>query len=265
MAASRENPFPGMNPFLEQRWGDVHTALIAYSRDLLQDRLPDELRARMQERVLVESEDDDLYERSFYPDVHVFERQSGRSSGTALAEADPWVIHLPQDLIKHTYLEIIDAHSGGRVITIVEFLSPSNKIEGAGRRLYLQKQDEAQSAGVNLVEVDLLRGGLAATLAKPDYIDPHKRTPYHVSVFRAMRPWQLEYYPGAMRAKLPTVRIPLRPRDMDISLDLQELINLCYRRGRYDDIDYTKPLRVPLTDEDAAWAREVVERTQPPT
>lgn len=66
------NPFPGMNPYLEHRWGDVHASLVTYARDLLQDNLPDSLRARMQERVFVESFGD--AERGFYPDVHVYEQ-----------------------------------------------------------------------------------------------------------------------------------------------------------------------------------------------
>ena len=38
-----KNPFPGMNPFFEQRWQDAHTMLIAYMRDALQERLPGDL------------------------------------------------------------------------------------------------------------------------------------------------------------------------------------------------------------------------------
>ena len=30
------SPFPGMDPYLEQFWGDVHHALITYARDQLQ-------------------------------------------------------------------------------------------------------------------------------------------------------------------------------------------------------------------------------------
>lgn len=37
------NPFPGMNPFFEQRWPDAHSSLITYLRDALQEPLPDDL------------------------------------------------------------------------------------------------------------------------------------------------------------------------------------------------------------------------------
>jgi hypothetical protein len=34
------SPFPGMDPYLEQHWGDVHASLIIDGRDQLQQRLP---------------------------------------------------------------------------------------------------------------------------------------------------------------------------------------------------------------------------------
>jgi hypothetical protein len=34
------SPFPGMDPFLEPSWGDVHHGLIVYSCEALQRVLP---------------------------------------------------------------------------------------------------------------------------------------------------------------------------------------------------------------------------------
>ena len=34
------SPFPGMDPYLEQFWGDVHHRLITYTCDALQRHLP---------------------------------------------------------------------------------------------------------------------------------------------------------------------------------------------------------------------------------
>jgi len=258
-----ENPFPGMNPYLEQRWGDVHAALITYCRDLLQGSLPDSLRARMQERVFVEAEPGQP--RTIFPDVQVYERpnsDSGSATGGA-AVAEPLVIHLPKWEVRESYLEIIDARSGGRVITIIEFLSPSNKMHGPGRTLYLEKQADAQDGGVNLVEVDLLRGGKPTTLARPDLVRPENWAQYHVSAWRAENPFKLEYYPSPLRQSLPSIKIPLRPTDADVKINLQELINLCYTRGRYDDIDYSVPLQPTLASDDQAWVKGVLEKRRP--
>jgi hypothetical protein len=35
--------FPGMDPYRERHWRDVHTRLIAYTADALQEQLPDNL------------------------------------------------------------------------------------------------------------------------------------------------------------------------------------------------------------------------------
>ncbi|MDA1015029.1 MAG: DUF4058 family protein [Planctomycetota bacterium] len=47
----RENPIPGMNPWLEAFWCDVHTNLTNRARDQLNQHLPTGLRARIEEYV----------------------------------------------------------------------------------------------------------------------------------------------------------------------------------------------------------------------
>jgi hypothetical protein len=261
-----ENPFPGMNPYLEQRWSDVHTRLVTYCADLIQELLPDDLRARMQERVFIES--GGRLERGIYPDVEVYERPPAEqgavpargaqsAGGGSTTVTPPLVIRLPNDEVTQPYLEIIDARTGGRVVTSVEFVSPSNKAAGAGRRLYLRKQEEAQGSDVNLVEVDLLRAGRPVTIAEP-HVARQRRATYHASVWRAHKPFQVEYYPVPLRQPLPRIPIPLRTAEADVALDLQHLINLCYRRGRYDDINYAEPVTPTLNEGDAAWANQML-------
>ena len=48
---SRTNPFPGMNPFMEQTWADVHFAMIGFIREALGMELPDDLVAKAEEQV----------------------------------------------------------------------------------------------------------------------------------------------------------------------------------------------------------------------
>ena len=37
------SPFPGMDPYLEQHWGDVHHNLISFAEGWLNERLPRDL------------------------------------------------------------------------------------------------------------------------------------------------------------------------------------------------------------------------------
>ena len=70
MAAS---PFPGMDPYLERHWLDVHGRLVTYAADAINGLLPDDLVARSEERIAVASRDDEARRRYLGPDVRVFE------------------------------------------------------------------------------------------------------------------------------------------------------------------------------------------------
>jgi hypothetical protein len=61
-----------------------------------------------------------------------------------------------------------------------------------------------------------------------------------------------------LRARLPVVSIPLRPADRDVLLDLQAVLDQCYRNGGYDDLDYRGEPDPPLEWEDAAWANALL-------
>lgn len=250
-----------MNPYLESRWGDVHTSLITYARDALQTALPANLRARSEERVFIET--DEGPGRSFYPDVEIAESPHGfptGGGGAAIAEpiAEPLLYRAPSIEIEERFINIIDADSGGRVVTTIKFLSRSNKRSGPGRDLYEKKQDDVRKAGVNLVEFDLLRSGMATTLAAPHMRREKRTEPYHASIWRATRPLDIECYPMPLHRRLPVLRIPLRPDDPDTVLDLQSLVNLACERGRHDDIDYSRPADPPLGEADAKWVAELM-------
>ena len=50
------------------------------------------------------------------------------------------------------------------------------------------------------------------------------------------------------------ISIPLRPADPDVPLDLQTIVEQCYRNGGYDDIDYKAEPDPSLKTADATWA-----------
>jgi hypothetical protein len=142
------SPFPGMAPYLEQFWRDIHARCIIYAANQLQARLPADLRARVEKRVFVES----VFgvARSVYPDIRVVERGRGRPATTAVepgpAAAEPLVIYLPDEPVAERYIEIIDVGSGRRVVTVIEVLSLSNKSPGEGQELYGRKPRELRDA-----------------------------------------------------------------------------------------------------------------------
>jgi hypothetical protein len=76
---------------------------------------------------------------------------------------------------------------------------------------------------------------------------------------RANRPFQAEVIGLPLREPLPNIRIPLRPVDADIVLQLQPLIDECYRRGRYASIDYHHPPVPALNESDQQWAGHLLQ------
>lgn len=253
------NPFPGMNPWLEQFWGDFHASLISSLRDAIQQQLPEPLRARLEERVFIQRAED-FRRRDIYPDVSVIEHRYPAAGGAAtltaesVGLAEPHVFSLSDAEITEAFIKIIHARTGAPVVTMIEVLSLSNKRGGNGRELYLEKQEQCRRGGVSLVEIDLLRGGKPTTLVHERLIEEEIDDPYHISVWRAQRRHSIESYPVPLRAPLPKFRIPLRKEDADIAVDLQALVNLCCERGRYDDLDYSAPLDPPLSKKEATWA-----------
>src|SRR5437899_4115826 len=233
------SPFPGMDPYLEKHWGDVHTSLVTYARNQLQKVLPKDLRARVEERVVISGLG---RPRSLYPDVRVIETQGKRRrpvrSAASVAVAEPVVIELPDEPETQTFVEIRDLSADSRVVTVLEVLSPSNKKPGDAQEQYLRKQLELLQARVSLVELDLLREGDWIVAVPLDAVKPKLRTTYRVVVRRGWQRLQADYYPISLTERLPTVMVPLRPTDAEVPLDLQSLIDQCYEDGAYDDINY---------------------------
>jgi hypothetical protein len=265
-----KGPFPGMDPWLEQSWGDVHQRVITYASDQLNAGLPESLAARVEERVLVEAPISP--DRLFVPDVRVVEfptrgRPPGAAAGAAVAAppvaappvAEPLLVDVSPVEVTEAYIEIRDFGSGGRVVTLIEVVSRSNKARGDGRDQYLRKQKEAMDARVNLVEIDLLRGGRGATMAAQRGADERVPCHYHASIYRATRPRLIEFFPISLRGPLPRLRIPLRPDDRDVTLDLQDLIARAYAAARYAlTVDYDRDPEPPLARDDEKWAAEQI-------
>lgn len=90
----------------------------------------------------------------------------------------------------------------------------------------------------NCVGIDLIRKG---TWIFPEAIRNVLREAeacYRICVYRAALRGEHEVYPIGFRARLPAIRVPLRPSDDDVVLDLQHLIDQCHERGRYHLLDY---------------------------
>jgi hypothetical protein len=165
----KSSPFPGMDPYLERNWGDVHLGLITGIRAALQPNLPLGLQALGQEQVRLQAADDER-DQQYGPDVAVVERAPGekleQAGGVSMATMKPvlvWV--LPVRRVRR-WVEIIDTAAGNRVVTAIEVPSPSNKAAGRDNREYRRWVRDHVRGRVNVVEIDLLQSP-RARLAVP--------------------------------------------------------------------------------------------------
>ena len=122
----------------------------------------------------------------------------------------------------------------------------------------MQKRRELFDAGVNIVEIDLLRGGSPIV-----DLDQRSRTglkPWDYLV-NVVRQGQIEHevYRFTVRDRLPRVRIPLRDESPDAVLDLQQVFDQVYDSGPYPiRFDYKSPPVPPLLPDDDAWTDEML-------
>jgi hypothetical protein len=252
---TKKNPFPGMSPFFEQRWRDAHTRLIAHVCEKLSELLPPDLVAAAEEEVVAIGGGEK--DQGYRPDVSVWElRESSGGVATLRAPRASTPTCIIFDEVLDRWIEIRDVT--GRLITVIELFSPSNKQDEAAREKYRRKRRTLINGRVNIVEIDLVRGGGSLFPTEVLEVKRKKGGCYGICVYRATQPGELDFYSIPLREALPIISIPLRPNEPEIALELQPLIDLCHERGRYHLLRYDLELDPPLPESDRKWVQEIL-------
>lgn len=249
------SPFPGMDPYLEQSgiWNQVHATLIVDIQRFLARRLRPRYVVAIEQRTFSDMGDQQVLIGR--PDVlAVLPPTPGpivSPSTPVLAEVkEAYRVRLPMpEDIRHRYLEVRDQVSG-EVITVIEILSPTNKIRH--RRDYLEKRLEILGSDTNLVEIDLLRVGEAMPMT-----GEMPATHYRILISRA---WERPYAQALLfniPQPVPDTPVPLRQGEDEPSVPLNRLLREIYDAGSYDlMLDYSRPPETPLDEATAAWAKD---------
>lgn len=246
-----------MDPYLERHWTGVHNLLISYAGDAINERLPEDLSVVTEERVAIESPDEEGA-RSYVRDIRIVKRpdDSGveEEAGGVVA---PVRLYTYVEPVREAYLTIVESGSQ-RVITVIEILSPANK-RGQGLVEFRNKRNEFLKGGVNLVEIDLVRGGDWRKLMSPQKVSAKHSTKYRVATRLASDPGATYLHPIRLADRLPAIHVPLRKSDAEVKLDLQELIEKVYANRSFDRrINYREACEPGLEGEEAAWADGVL-------
>jgi hypothetical protein len=251
-----------MDPYLEgYLWPDVHHALATQIRNQLVPLLAPNYVARIVIRTVAETLGTGEFIGVMVPDVEVFSgRQKSRATPPAqpggvatLDEVMPAPVTLPQRftyVVEIPSIEIRDL-AGGRLITSIEILSPTNK-RGSGWDEYQAKRWQVIRAQAHLVEIDLLHQGRRHVVTGRG---PY--APYYVFLTRVGHAEQVEVWPVQLTEKLPTVPIPLGRPGEEVALSLQTALSTIYDEARYDlSIDYNQAPHPPLEGPEAQWAQD---------
>jgi len=160
---------------------------------------------------------------------------------------------LMKEEVEENYLEIREVKTG-KLITVIEMLSPVNKISSEGRQEYLEKREEILHTRTNLVEIDLLRSG-----EPMDILGPTVHSHYRVLISPGWRRPRAQLYTFNLRQPIPDFPLPLLPHDEQPLVHLNQILHELYTRARFDlRLDYTVPPVPPLAPDDATWAARLL-------
>ena len=254
------SPFPGMDPFIEsQKWRGFHHSIISSIRDALMPSVRPRYVVDVEENVYLAKDDGDRL-RMFAPDVSVVRDEGWMDSldGGVGATVEPQMMTLPQmEQIEEAYL-VLRARDSEEVVTVIEVLSPTNKSHRDGRAEYLSKRNALSHSEVNLVEIDLLRGGLRLPMQEP--LPP---ADYYTFVLRAADRPKVSVYHWPLDHRLPVILIPLADGDADVPLDLQAVLDDTYDRSGYDyALKYGEAVEPPLSELRIQWVCQQLEAWQ---
>ena len=249
------SPFPGMDPYLEHPalWPDVHNSLLAALRDSLSPQVAPRYYVALERRTYLLTPDDLVFVGR--PDVAVVRRAAGGPPGQTPAVTATAVLEVDvpmADEVAEVFLEVRDVATG-QCVTVVELLSPVNKLLGHGREAYLDKRTEILRTRTSLVEVDLLRAGEPMPV-----VGPTVHSDYRILVSRGARRPRAQLVVWSLRQRIPAFELPLLEGDLEPTADLGAVLHALYDRARFDlRLDYAQPPVPPLAEDDAVWARSL--------
>lgn len=255
------SPFPGMNPYLEkpEYWSQVHKWLIVLIAQSLNPQLRPKYRVAIEERVYNATGDDSMLV-GIPDDVVVQSSQSNHQDPSALVtvaapSVKPMKIALPMTemVVKEWYLEVRKVETG-KVITVIEILSPKNKRSLEGRSTYETKRQKILDSLTHLVEIDLLRQGKPMAMNTQAF-----QSHYRIVVSRSQERPQADLYAFNLPQAIPSFPLPLQPDDREPIVNLQQLLHNLYDQGSYDlAIDYSQDPPPPLSTAEASWVKQVL-------
>jgi hypothetical protein len=213
-----------MDPFLEapQHWHDLQNSFMTGLSEVLQPSIGDRYRLRVLTRTYV-------LEQVLFTSI--------------LREEQ-----------REDFLEIRQRASG-KVVTLVDLISPTNRTTAKGRKEYTSFRDLNRQQGAHLVEMEFVMQGQTCLDISTSGLPEHD---YLVSVCRARQQDRYEIYTTTLQKRLPRIRLPLAADDRDIVIDLQTVFARGYDQCFTGKVDYAKDPPMQLKDTDQKWMQALL-------
>jgi hypothetical protein len=255
------SPFPGMNPYLEQShvWRGFHTSFLVQFVAALTPRIGNRYFVELEESLYIDPTGDEprlfAVADTAVADSEDVESNAATTTATAIVAA-PVTVTVPGVTKKKMRRLVIRDSQSQVAITVIEVLSPSNKMPGSDRDKYLEKRGEILTSATHFVELDLLRGGKRMPIRTlPDDCD------YYALVSRAWQRPNMGLWPVKLRDPLPAIPIPLRRGEPEPLIELKPILDRTYDEAGYVRRIYRTPPESPLSPADAEWAKAFVPTT----
>jgi hypothetical protein len=187
------------------------------------------------------------------------DRYRARVGTRAYVSEMPLFTSVIREQYAEEYIEIRN-RSDGKLVTLLEVVSPANKTTPAGRQAYLDARQAAVHQRAGIVEIDLVMQGKPTLTYSRDGLPEYD---YAVTVTRANSPDRYEIYTATLQKRLPKFKLPLAADDRDALLDLQAAFTRAYDLGSFaNQLDYKgpPPPDVPLTDAYRSWTEELLKQ-----
>ncbi|MBM3980656.1 MAG: DUF4058 family protein [Planctomycetes bacterium] len=223
------SPFPGMDPYLEtpKLWPAFQHQTLACLYQILLPGLVDRYRARVGTRSYVSE--------------------------------TPLFTSIIREQFSEEFIEIRN-RTDGKLVTLLEVVSPANKSTAAERQAYLDARQVALNQKAGVVEIDLVMQGKPMLNYSRDGLPEYD---YAVTVTRSNAPDRYEIYTATLQKRLPKFKLPLAADDRDALIDLQAAFARAYDLGTFStQIDYkgAPHADVPLTAEYKTWTDDLLKQ-----
>jgi hypothetical protein len=259
-----DNRYPGinahLNSYMQQRngtWSSFHAKFMNTLQETLDVALPPNYYAVTEYGLQIsEIGDEKLRNRGTLPDVSVLQSYVRAIPALKfdLGITPTATIPLPETikledeedrLIRVGVYKSEPDDIRGKLVTIIEVLSPANKPATDYYPVYIEKRNNLLSSGVNIVEVDLLHESLPVIDNIPSYKDKEKNAyPYYIGISMPQPEFQLGQFilcGIAVDTPLPKIAIPLATNDI-ATLDFNLAYNAAFKGARLYSmlVDYEK-------------------------